>query len=152
MASRRLLILLVLAFAAAPAWAQRLEPVDWARYRSRLSDRFAILTHDIPEALRADSTARTRTVRNAGFRVQLGSTTDLAEADRLKADSERWLAMYYPDDAIAVYVQFKQPFYKVHVGDFRKRTYAQEWAEILKTAFPDAWVVYDQIIPERAKN
>jgi len=43
---------------------------------------------------------------------------------------------------------FRQPYYRVRVGNFKIRENAIEFSRILKNRYPDAWVVHDRIDPE----
>lgn len=118
----------------------------------RLADRFNGLVNEIPPALRADSTTLAMQVRNNGFRIQILSTRDVRLAESIKADFESWMAATGDAQPLHSYVLFRQPFYRVHVGDFRDRSRAQETVNRLKDRYPDAWVVIDQIVPERVRH
>ncbi len=84
---------------------------------------------------------------DAGYRVQIISTRNVETADsvadtfRLWAD--RHIIGYFPQ----TYVTFDQPYYKVHVGNFHFQQKAVEFTQMIKTRYPSAWVVYDQIDP-----
>jgi hypothetical protein len=151
MASDRILIVLLLLFTGSIAEAQSIDSPEVARHRIRLADRFAILVNDIPEALRADSVGRMQAVRNNGYRIQILNTRDVREAEAYRIAFEEWAASEFPANSIFSYVLYKQPFYRVHVGDFRGRNKAQELANRVKERFPDAWVVVDQVVPERVR-
>ncbi len=151
MASDRFLIVLLLLIAGSTAQAQSIDTPDVARHRIRLADRFAILNNDIPEALRADSVGRMQAVRNNGYRIQIFNTREVREAEAYRNAFEEWAATEFPANTIFSYVLYKQPFYRVHAGDFRSRARAQEFANRVKERFPDAWVVVDQVVPERVR-
>ncbi len=151
MASDRFLIFLVILLAAGSMQAQSSEAADLAKHRIRLADRFAILTNDIPDALRADSVGRMQAVRNNGYRIQIFSSRDVREAEAYKVAFEEWASLELEPNTVFSYVLYKQPFYRVHAGDFRSRNKAQEFANRVKERFPDAWVVVDQVIPERVR-
>lgn len=151
MASDRILIAVLLCAATSVAQAQSVEANELARNRIRLSDRFATLVNDIPESLRADSLGRSTTIRNNGFRIQIFNTRDVREAEAMRAAFEQWSASEFEPNTVFSYVLYKQPFYRVHAGDFRSRNRAQEFANRVKERFPDAWVVVDQVVPERVR-
>ncbi len=152
MASRRILITIcILLFTAGIGMAQSAESRELERNRIRLADRFAILSNEIPDILRADSLGRATTVRNNGFRIQIMNTRDVREAESYKRSFDDWASNVFPANFVFTYVLYKQPFYRVHVGDFRSRNKAQEFANRVKERFPDAWVVIDQIVPERVR-
>lgn len=151
MASHRFLIFLFVLLAGGSTYAQSSEASDLAKHRIRLADRFAILANDIPEALRADSVGRMQAVRNNGYRIQILNTRDVREAETIRAEFDAWAGFEFEPNTVFSYVLYKQPFYRVHAGDFRSRNKAQEFANRVKERFPDAWVVVDQVIPERVR-
>ncbi|TVR18036.1 MAG: SPOR domain-containing protein [Balneolaceae bacterium] len=117
--------------------------------RSRLSDRFATIEHDIPdiflrEVVREESEAE----RYAGFRVQIISTRNVAEADSLQDDFRAWANERFDNYEPEVYILFRQPYYRVRTGDFRDRNQAIEFSRLVKNRYPEAWVVHDRIEPE----
>jgi hypothetical protein len=151
MASDRFLILFFLLLMGGAAQAQSSESSELARHRIHLADRFAILINDIPEALRADSVGRMQAVRNNGYRIQVYNTRDVREAEAYRAEFDAWASLEFEPNTVFSYVLYKQPFYRVHAGDFRSRNRAQEFANRVKERFPDAWVVVDQVVPERVR-
>ncbi len=50
-----------------------------------------------------------------------------------------------PDSTIAVYVSFKEPYYRVRAGDFRTRLEAEGFLKLIKADFPNAFPIRDQI-------
>ena len=118
--------------------------------RSRLSDQFATIEHDIPEVfLREVVRDESEAEQYAGFRVQIISTRSVAEADSLQDDFRAWaneqIVGYEPE----TYIFFRQPYYRVRTGDFRDRNQAIEFSRLVKTKFPEAWVVHDRIEPDQ---
>jgi len=73
-----------------------------------------------------------------GFRVQiyLGSRTGQSKA-RSKFMSR------YPD--YHTYLDYQAPNFKVRVGDFKKRTDAERLLYMLRTEFPGAYIVPDEV-------
>jgi len=120
-----------------------------ASNRSRLSDVYAHHHNDIPDAFLKQDTVKKEPPNDPfeGFRIQVLSTREIARADTVSKEFRIWadttMALYQPK----VYVQFKQPFYKVHVGDFQERERAIKLSELIKKKYPDAWVVHDRINP-----
>ena len=55
-----------------------------------------------------------------GYRVQVLSTDDIDEANRVRAE------VYEKTTRKEVYVIFEPPFYKVKVGDFTSKTEAED--------------------------
>jgi hypothetical protein len=84
-----------------------------------------------------------------GYRIQLlmrAGNTALDEANQIKDEFEE----NYPE--INTYVTFREPYYRLRVGDFRSRLEAMEFMEKLKRSYPQAWVIKDKItFPELTK-
>ncbi len=117
--------------------------------RSRLSDRFASIEHDVPEIfLREVVREESEAERYAGYRVQIISTRNVAEADSLQDDFRAWANERFEDFEPQVYILFRQPYYRVRTGDFRERSQAIEFSRLVKNRYPEAWVVHDRIEPE----
>jgi len=86
----------------------------------------------------------------SGFRIQLLSTQDIQEAERISLAYYDWaIDRKLPYTRIPeAYVLFRQPNYRVRVGDFRSREQAISFLNILRPHFPGAWIVMDTIDPE----
>jgi hypothetical protein len=88
----------------------------------------------------------------AGFRVQLLSTRNVAEADSVRDYFVAWadsvIAGYEPD----AYVVFRSPNYRVRAGDFQDRDKAIHFSGMLKSRYPDAWVVHERIEPSKVPS
>ncbi|NGP76526.1 SPOR domain-containing protein [Balneolaceae bacterium YR4-1] len=118
------------------------------RTRNRLSDIHFTQQHDVPEAfLKVDTTENTYNNPFEGYRIQILSSREVNVADSVSTQFRLWadttLAGYTPK----AYVFFKQPYYKVHVGDFQDRDKANNLSRIIKNKYPEAWVVHDRIDP-----
>lgn len=119
------------------------------RTRSKLSDVYLSQQHDIPEAfLKKDTTSNT--VKNPfdGYRIQIHSSRDVDLADSVTTQFRIWADTTFTDYVPKAYVFFKQPYFKVHVGDFQNRDKANTLSQIIKKQYPDAWVVHDRIDPQ----
>lgn len=107
---------------------------------------FHSVENSIPEVFQVD-VAVSQANANAGFRVQVVSTQDVREAENLRAEFNAWLDEDASEYNANAYILFRQPFYRLHVGDFKSRADAIEFAQVVKRKFPDAWVVFDTIDP-----
>lgn len=122
---------------------------DLSMYRNTLSDVYTTQQHDMPENFLQSYEGDKQVERDPfdGFRIQITSTRNVARADSTAKRFRMWadttIAGYVPN----TYVFFKQPFYKVHVGDFHDREKANNFSRIVKRKYPDAWVVHDRINP-----
>lgn len=74
-----------------------------------------------------------------GFRVQLGSSNRLHDANKLK---ERYEREYEGREA---YIIFSEPTYRVRIGDFLKEIDAYALMQSVKKEFPEAFVVRDKV-------
>lgn len=117
--------------------------------RSTLSDQFASVEHDMPEAyLKTVVEEESAGDEYAGYRVQLLSTRNVAEADSTKDNFRAWADEHIQGYSPEAYVTFRQPYYKVRVGDFRNQQKANSFSRMLKDEYPEAWVVHDRIEPD----
>ncbi len=117
--------------------------------RSSLSDQFASIEQDMPEAYTKEFIVTDQMVdQYAGFRVQLLSTRSVVEADSTKDNFRAWADENIKGYSPEAYVTFRQPYYKVRVGDFRNQQKANFFSRMLKEEYPAAWVVHDRIEPD----
>jgi hypothetical protein len=119
------------------------------RYRSDLSDPYARRTQDMPEAFewRPPEKSGEEAIDNEGYRVQIASTRNVAIADSISSQFRQWMAVLGTDYQPNTYIIFRQPYYRVHVGDFHQREPAIDFSRMVKRRYPDAWVVHDRINP-----
>lgn len=119
--------------------------------RSRLTDQFANIDHDLPEIFtREISIDKNTTDRFAGFRVQILSTRDVVQADTVRDNFMAWADSTIEGYEPNAYVHFRQPYYRVRTGDFQEREKAIEFSRLIKQKYPDAWIVHDRIEPQHA--
>jgi hypothetical protein len=121
---------------------------DINEYRIRPEDVFFSNQNEVPNIFLPDTLSMTEAQRNAGFRVQIISSQDVREVEMVRAVFLEWLFDHVKDYDPEAYILFRQPFFRLHVGDFRSRSDAIAFNNIVKRRFPDAWVVHDQINPE----
>ncbi|MCC5933084.1 MAG: SPOR domain-containing protein [Balneolales bacterium] len=133
---------------APAAFSTMLTLSDLAELRLSPKDRFRTFELSVPEAFQLTEEELQRAQSNRGFRIQLFTTENVAEADSMSLLYYDWAAEY-EDLPFAIvpeaYVTFRQPFYRVRVGDFRRRSDANAYLAILRAHFPGAWVVIDTI-------
>jgi hypothetical protein len=119
------------------------------RTRSNLSDRFVSVDHDMPEIFQRKVVQEEADVNPyAGFRVQILSTRSVTEADSTRDNFMVWAGERFHELSPEAYVIFRQPYYRVRVGDFQERDRAIQFSRLLKQTYPEAWVVHDRIVPE----
>lgn len=118
--------------------------------RSELSNHYSENMVEVPELYLQEIIVNERqSDPYAGFRVQLLSTRNVAEADSVRDYFVAWadsvIAGYEPD----AYVVFRSPNYRVRAGDFQDRDRAVHFSGMLKSRYPDAWVVHERIEPSK---
>lgn len=116
--------------------------------RSQLSNHYSDDMVNVPDLYMQEIIIDERQIDPyAGFRVQLLSTRNVAEADSVRDYFVAWadstIAGYEPD----AYVVFRSPNYRVRAGDFQNRDRAIHFSGMLKSRYPDAWVVHERIEP-----
>jgi len=77
-----------------------------------------------------------------GFRVQLFFDSGVNSKQKATSVHDEFMRKY-PD--IPVYLSFKAPNYKVRAGDFRTRLEAKRLLQEVAPAYPDAYVIADDI-------
>lgn len=118
------------------------------RTRNKLSDIYLTQQHDVPEAfLKVDTTDNSHYNPFDGYRIQIHTSRDLSMADSVSTQFRLWADTTITGYTPKAYVFFKQPYYKVHVGDFQDREKANVLSKIIKRKYPEAWVVHDRIDP-----
>jgi len=118
--------------------------------RSTLTDQFTVKQHDMPEDFLKEIVIEEReTDEYAGYRIQIISTRDVTFADSTQINFQAWADTTFENYIPSAYIFFRQPHYRVHVGDFKERERAITLSQHLKSRYPDAWVVHDRINPKR---
>lgn len=117
--------------------------------RSTLADLEESNQIEVPNLFKQEASSNSAVSGNPyqGYRIQLISTRDVQEADTMSNQFLEWVeseAFGYRPEA---YVFFKQPYYRVHVGDFQSKTRAADFTRLIKQKYPGAWVVPDRIVP-----
>jgi hypothetical protein len=122
----------------------------FARYRSQLSDVYASQKHDYPKAFlhRKNEGSNDNTPDYRGFRIQLISTRNVSVVDSVRTHFYQWLKKNPTTYKPRAHRLFRQPYYRVHIGDFQDRERAIIYSRLLKKEFPGAWVVHDRINPK----
>jgi len=112
--------------------------------------------HDVPEQL-LDGTTEVQTSQSRqGFRIQIFSSQDKRAADGQAENAVAWwrqqlrigrLDEVYPGATSPppVYLDFRQPYYRVRVGNFSARRQAQAFLQLIEQQFPSAFIAPDII-------
>lgn len=137
--------------------AESAEPLDFdlEKYRSSLSDPSSQKSNTLPQNFVVDEVKESTQSDNSnvGYRIQLISTSDRTKAQKVVSDFNDWI---FQAEAITykaeTYIIFKQPNYRVHIGDFKTRVQANEFIKAVKRRFSDAWIIQDTIIEDRSPD
>lgn len=132
--------------------------LDSSDYNSlRISPRARLMAreHELPAVFVSEEDDRDEAATRSGFRVQLLTTTNIAVADSMSLEYYDWIDEADEEQisfspAPDAYITFRQPYYRVRIGDFRERSDANAYLRVLRERFPGAWVVIDTIDPEMA--
>lgn len=123
------------------------------KYRNKLSDVYAVYENAIPDPFKSNDDQHVVSNPYQGYRIQLISTSNKEAAVEVMKDYNDWIFQQndipYKGNA---YITFRQPDYKIHVGDFRSRQKAIEFSQKIKKKFPGAWIVNDTINPDRTPS
>ncbi|MFT5143478.1 MAG: hypothetical protein ACI80V_002226 [Rhodothermales bacterium] len=133
------------------------ETFDVSKYPDQPVAERAAVVHDVPESLwqnRADVGVEQNV---AGYRVQVIATLDPGEAASAEATLKDWWARQAlrlsPDSPVPaemqVYRLFRQPYYRVRIGDLTSREVAEELLGIVSSRFAGAFIVPDRVTIRR---
>ena len=124
---------------------------DLQRFRNSLAEPYLNSQNKIASVFELTDEDLEFVDSSSGFRIQLISTDNIDEADKISMDYYDWAVnKNLPFERIPEsYVLFRQPYYRVRVGDFMNRNRAIEYLNILRPHFQGAWIVIDTIEPDR---
>lgn len=110
------------------------------------SNNFPTTTNDDAEVLnkKLDSIAANRTLQEiSGYRILVYSGTSSDESSKVRKQ------LYQYDPNLSVHTDFKQPTFRVKVGNFTDRVQANYILSDLRKQFPNAMIVPDMILPAK---
>ena len=81
-----------------------------------------------------------------GYRIQIFFDAGNYSLQNAYKAVEAFLAKY-PD--VNAYVTFKEPYYRVRVGDFRTRLEAEGFRQNIMLEYPNAFIIKDNINPPK---
>lgn len=117
--------------------------------RSSLDDVYSTRQSEMPDLfLESNSSARDIGDPNQGYRIQILSTRNVSMADSVASNFRFWAVDNMKEYIPEAYVLYRQPYYKVHVGNFQFREQAMQLNTLVKKQYPDAWIVPDEVEPE----
>lgn len=97
-----------------------------------------------------ESYQRAREMNNKldGFRIQIFFDSGNLSKRNATETRERFIRKY---PGVEAYIDFKEPYYRVRVGDFRNRLEADGFRRTILPDFPNAFIVNDRINPPPIK-
>ena len=115
-----------------------------------------IIVHDAPAALLSGALGRWGFDTLQGFRIQILSTRQKAEADLMASEATAWwleqqesgeLTDIYPTATATppVYQDFRPPYYRVRLGDFLSREEADRVLSLVEAQFESAFIAPDRV-------
>lgn len=133
------------------------ETFDITPYRDEPAELSTDPEHDVPAPLMDNRADAGIEVTLDGFRVQVFSTLEEAEAAAAEEEArtlwEQTIAAAEPGANLPadlqVYRLFRQPYYRIRAGDFTDRDEADRVALIFASWFEGAMVVPDQVTVRR---
>jgi hypothetical protein len=127
------------------------EDFDASPYREEVA-RVAVVQHDVPSRLMDGEAPRTTTRTVQGFRIQVLSSVDKAEADRAVDEAMSWWSANRGEapqglfgSQLPVYVVYQQPYYRVRIGNFATRADAQRRLDFVRRQYPGAFLAPDTV-------
>ncbi|HKJ31248.1 MAG TPA: SPOR domain-containing protein [Balneolaceae bacterium] len=122
--------------------------VNLADYRTKLSDIYSTMNNKVPDAFKPLPSQKEHIVSNSGYRVQIISTDNKDKAEDVLHKFNDWI--FEQNDITykaMAYIIFKQPYYRVQIGDFLSKKNAIKYSRKVKRKYPGAWIVQDKINP-----
>ncbi len=77
-----------------------------------------------------------------GYRIQLFMESG-NNALKAAEDLSGKFSEFYPETT--AYITFREPYYRVRVGDFRTRLEAEKFLSQISRNYPSAWVIQDDV-------
>ncbi len=83
-----------------------------------------------------------------GFRIQIFFDSGNLSKRNASVAREEFIRRY---PSVEAYISFREPYYRVRVGDFRTRLEAEGFRKSILRHYPNAFTVNDQINPTSTK-
>ncbi len=77
-----------------------------------------------------------------GYRIQIYKETGNNALDSAWSEKTRFENEY---QGVKAYISFREPYYRVRVGDFRTRLEAIKFLSVIREKYPYAWEIKDKI-------
>ncbi len=80
-----------------------------------------------------------------GYRIQIFSGTGNAARENANITSRKFRNNFPNFDSDLIYFEYKAPYFKVRVGDFRNKNEAFEYFHMINRKFPGSYIVKSRI-------
>jgi len=129
------------------------EDFDAEPYEEADPLRQAEAVHDVPAQLMENRADQGVAQQVRGFRIQVFSSLDKAEAVVQEEALKNWWTSLSPEEKqgrglpgeLTIYVRFSQPYYRVRFGDFQSRRQAEAVLPVVANRFPGAFIAPDLV-------
>lgn len=134
------------------SWAE-VERVELENYPDEPRSTDRIIVHDVPAALMSNSADKGQIELVEGFRIQIFASEVRNDAVQAEEQVRVWLRSLSDErknvlglkTQPTIYSFYKQPYYRVRMGDFETRAQAQPILDALKSRFSGALIVPDTV-------
>jgi septal ring-binding cell division protein DamX len=132
------------------------EDFDPAPYREEVpsTGEEESVEHDVPERLLSGTAAEGVEQTVQGFRVQVLSSKDQSAAENAATEAQQWWrenagsapeGLFSDEDGLPVYTVYRQPYYRVRVGNFTDRAEAERALQFLQQRYGDAFIARSEV-------
>lgn len=129
------------------------EDFDAAPYTDRPEPEAVEIDHDVPATLMKPSASAPARRTARGYRLQVFSTPDKQAADaQVSAISQWWQSQkgskvpgLFQGSTPPIYTIYRQPYYRIRIGNFTSRQQAQQALSAVASRFPGAMIVQDTV-------
>lgn len=137
------------------------QPIDYAAFEDFDPTPYAdeplgesVLQHDVPAELMENRAAASVARTGRGYRIQITQTQDKSAADAMLAEAVAWWReqaaksdspSFFDQGESPVYILYRQPYYRVRLGNFVSQADALSALSHVSARFPGAAVVPDTV-------
>lgn len=81
----------------------------------------------------------------SGYRVQIFSGSGQNARSQMNIVNQKFVNNFPNFDPARIYSEYKAPYFKLCVGDFRSRSEANAFYHVIRSLYPDSYVVKSKI-------
>ncbi|MCQ2374559.1 MAG: SPOR domain-containing protein [Salinivirgaceae bacterium] len=81
----------------------------------------------------------------SGYRVQIFSGSGQNARSQMNIVNQKFINNFPDFDPARIYSEYKAPYFKLCVGDFRSRSEANAFYHVIRSLYPDSYVVKSKI-------